>query len=255
MRVLLFFLFLPLYLFSQVKIDTQKVDNVYFKIVYKEPDRVAKETLYSVKGSQLYFMRELSGDSILEVQYDYNLSKPFISWKGSYKKRKQGREGNLYHYDSAGNILLRGELSSTLSYLDTVKLFEYSNGILQKSYIKLLYNTINNPYLAFESNKAILGNYIEYYKNGNKKLEGQYDNSGVVMVRDGVWREYYENGKLKGEGEYKTTLIVPTGDGNFGVEKERIEDKIGTWKYYSEEGELIRSENYSKKVYKDEFEW
>jgi len=40
--------------------------------------------------------------------------------------------------------------------------------------------------------------FIEYYKNGNKKLEGKICNENKV----GKWKEWYTDGKLKWEGHF-----------------------------------------------------
>lgn len=46
---------------------------------------------------------------------------------------------------------------------------------------------------------------IEYYANGNKRIEAKIDNRGVL---NGSFRSYYENGQLAYKGEYKDGLKI-----------------------------------------------
>ena len=62
-----------------------------------------------------------------------------------------------------------------------------------------------------------------FYENGNLKFEQNLKN------RKGKYRGYYPNGQLEAEGE------VFQGD------------EIGLWKYYNEEGNLLKTEYKSQK--------
>ena len=62
-----------------------------------------------------------------------------------------------------------------------------------------------------------------FYENGNLKFEQKLKN------RKGKYRGYYPNGMLEAEGE------VFQGD------------EIGLWKYYNEEGNLLKTEYKSQK--------
>ena len=62
-----------------------------------------------------------------------------------------------------------------------------------------------------------------FYENGNLKFEQN------LKDRKGKYRGYYPNGKLEVEGE------VFQGD------------EIGLWKYYNEEGNLLKTEYKSQK--------
>ena len=41
--------------------------------------------------------------------------------------------------------------------------------------------------------------YTEYYQNGQKKVEGLYQD----IIKNGKWTEWYEYGDIKSEGNYK----------------------------------------------------
>ena len=62
-----------------------------------------------------------------------------------------------------------------------------------------------------------------FYENGNLKFEQN------LKDRKGKYRGYYPNGKLEAEGE------VFQGD------------EIGLWKYYNEEGNLLKTEYKNQK--------
>ena len=67
-----------------------------------------------------------------------------------------------------------------------------------------------------------------FYENGNLKFEQN------LKDRKGKYREYYPNGQLEIEGE------VFQGD------------EIGLWKYYSEEGNLLKTEYKNQKLKKSD---
>jgi len=69
------------------------------------------------------------------------------------------------------------------------------------------------------------GIWINYWPNGNLKEVGTYDHNKV----EGPIKKYYETGNLKAEGNYKDWRI-----------------RVGEWRYYSESGELIKTENYGE---------
>ena len=91
---------------------------------------------------------------------------------------------------------------------------------------------------------------IQFFENGKRRIEGCFDELGR---RDGVWNSYYEDGKLWSTSEYEHGLQQGMNKVNYSNGKVRFEgfwknDKqIGTWKFYSEKGELLKSEDYSKK--------
>ncbi len=74
---------------------------------------------------------------------------------------------------------------------------------------------------------------INYYESGGKQLRKNWC-GGMVY---GKWEEWYENGTIKTEGQYAER----------DPEKKRqyvISKKVGTWKYYNEEGKLVKEEFY-----------
>ena len=70
------------------------------------------------------------------------------------------------------------------------------------------------------------GKWINYYENGNYKEIGYYNNNLV----EGPIRKYHENGILKAEGRYKDWRI-----------------KVGQWKYFNQNGDLVATPDYGEK--------
>lgn len=122
-----------------------------------------------------------------------------------------------------------------------------------------------------------VGDYIEYYTNGNIKLQGKYDyfESDKLLpyykTKVGVWKSYYENGQIKEEQSYYSKPLkrekniqeeYTTSDGLFDDTKYFTETdlphgildessykrnvKHGRWNYWNEKGELIKVESYDK---------
>ena len=103
--------------------------------------------------------------------------------------------------------------------------------------------------------------YTQYYENGKIKALGyqgffngqgtsvgvhsSYDSLGYLTKTDNfiypkkkrpyiIITEYYNNGKLKSEKMYV----------NHTIQESDEEEPIGTWKYYDENGKLIKTEKY-----------
>lgn len=70
------------------------------------------------------------------------------------------------------------------------------------------------------------GKWINYYENGHYKEIGHYEQNRV----EGAIQKFHPNGALSAEGNYKEWRI-----------------KIGEWKYYDEDGKLMKTVDYGKK--------
>ena len=90
------------------------------------------------------------------------------------------------------------------------------------------------------------GREIEYYEDGNKKLESEFKNNKET----GVWIVYFKNGKisttfsyLDGQLNGPVTIYDEKGikivDGNY---KDGKED--GKWLFYDIKGKVKKEENY-----------
>ena len=89
---------------------------------------------------------------------------------------------------------------------------------------------------------------IQYYKNGNIKIEGEFNDDGK---REGMWKSYYENGQPWSIGEYQNgkqhginRVYFPNGSVRYEGNWEN-DLKTGTWNFYDEKGGLVKSEDNS----------
>ena len=89
----------------------------------------------------------------------------------------------------------------------------------------------NGKLILVEENKdgKVQGNSTAYFENGVVMMERQFVNDQP----EGHAKVYYPSGALKEEGDY------------------HLGNKTGIWKTYSEEGDVISSDNYSAPVIND----
>lgn len=97
------------------------------------------------------------------------------------------------------------------------------------------------------SEPSLAGNYQENYPNGALKIEGETNAKGN---RDGLWISYYEDGTKWSESYYNdgskeghTLSFFPNGQARY-VGEYKNDLKTGTWKFYAEDGELIKEESF-----------
>ena|GEM_PF-5157932 len=83
--------------------------------------------------------------------------------------------------------------------------------------IKYFYENGNKQSSSECGYKGELGNgvYLEWYKDGNLKIEGHY----VKGKKNGLWTYYYSNGNKSNRGKYSK------------------DKKKGKWEHWSEKGE------------------
>ena len=109
---------------------------------------------------------------------------------------------------------------------------KYKNGQV-KSIENFKNGKLNGEFKEFFENGSLF--QIGTFKNGDmKNIKVFYENENLkfeqnLKNRKGKYRGYYPNGKLEAEGE------VFQGD------------EIGLWKYYNEEGNLLKTEYKSQK--------
>jgi antitoxin component YwqK of YwqJK toxin-antitoxin module len=157
-------------------------------------------------------------------------------------------------YDSQYKITENGEC-----------IFYYSNGVISDSginkngyhegtWVEHYYSSLVGSIINFKEGK-MNGKHIAYYDKGNAvMIESQYKNDALY----GSYKEYYISGNIKKEGYYSEDLkplnvteknrdSLSSQFPNISIPKDffplfPISLKNGTWKYYSENGELIKKE-------------
>ncbi|MEI6764300.1 MAG: hypothetical protein WCM76_01590 [Bacteroidota bacterium] len=87
-----------------------------------------------------------------------------------------------------------------------------------------------------------------YYANHAKYMEGGYLND----KRDGLWISWYQNGNKWSEGNFKNGLDDGKRTGWYENGKKHFDGtykdgkKIGMWKFYDENGLLLKEVDYDK---------
>ena len=95
-------------------------------------------------------------------------------------------------------------------------------------------------------NGKLNGEFKEFFENGSLFQIGTFKNGDMKNIK-----VFYENGKLKFEQNLKDRKGKYRGyypNGMLEVEGEVFQgDEIGLWKYYNEEGNLLKTEYKSQK--------
>lgn len=115
------------------------------------------------------------------------------------------------------------------------------------SKIKAEYST------TFWCDTCMTGKYTLYYQNGNKKIEGQYDDT-LDDVKIGTWKWYNETGGLEAQELYKSELQKwPNGEwkvtgANYYDSSLKKWVKIGLWHWYDEKGKLYDIKRFDNDI-------
>ncbi|MBD3636150.1 MAG: hypothetical protein HUJ25_02320 [Crocinitomicaceae bacterium] len=88
---------------------------------------------------------------------------------------------------------------------------------------------------------------VEYFPNGQVKMEGKINENGN---REGLWIAYYETGVKWSESYYidgkrdgHSLSFYPNGQVRY-VGEYKNDIKVGTWTFYDEEGNLVNEETF-----------
>lgn len=97
-----------------------------------------------------------------------------------------------------------------------------------------------------DESKEILLKEVQYYEDGQKKLEGAFKDG----QRTGQWQYWYADGKLWSQGVYKKgienglkTIWHPNGQ-KYYEGKLKMGERVGIWKFWDKEGNLIKEIDY-----------
>ena len=141
---------------------------------------------------------------------------------------------------------------------------------MKKLILSALFCLVTFYSFAYQIDENFTGQVIKKYKNGqvksienfkNGKLNGEFkeffENGSLFQVgtfKNGDMKNikvFYENGNLKFEQNLKDRKGKYRGyypNGMLEVEGEVFQgDEIGLWKYYNEEGNLLKTEYKSQK--------
>jgi antitoxin component YwqK of YwqJK toxin-antitoxin module len=177
---------------------------------------VYDETLVSDKNNGIYFNGDISSASVEERTTVYYLKTGTKYYEGGLLNGKKNGQGTLFF----GN----GYVKCVAEFKDDVfdgKYTEYYFGADKK--VKVI---------GSYKKGALHGDYVSFYKNGNRMFEGKYKDGRPM----GDFKEYYENGGLKREGTYSDPLF-----GSYGIN--------GFLREYSEKGVLLYEGNVKNGIY------
>ena len=198
------------------------------KHIYQElgPGKINKRITYYRNG-QLDEETDYTDSAGNRLPHDY------FEWKAFYPDGKK-----------KGEQLFEGAKRSTIYY--------YQNGQIKKKDVSVLGLDLKRPFdyvyvysenfcedgsLKWKDSVNVSGvrTTVSYHCNHNKKIQYTHNDANNF----GKYQEWYENGQLKMDGQYNETVSNDSLT-YFGASKEQ-----GTWKYYNEEGKLVKEEIYS----------
>lgn len=262
-KIIIILIFFPLSIFSQNDTIIEVVSGKNNKIVSQgkikiDGERIGTwlELIYH-KGLITYINKVNYYLPNKYIEESYNIELKLKSKHYGYinEKNEKIMDGKYYAYGAEDNII----------WVAT-----YKDGKINGSYKE--YNDKSIVLVETEKKEGKFdGAYKNYFDNGNLRSSGVYKNGNKV----GHWSYYWENGSLYSEGEYvygyynvyinTDEIIFKDSNDVRIIKKEKIntgnmnilkdEDlccvypakfylKNGIWKYYDENGVLIREEKW-----------
>jgi antitoxin component YwqK of YwqJK toxin-antitoxin module len=166
-------------------------------------------------GGQYRFFKNGSMDSFFYVENEQIVS-PFVQF---YQNGMPKIIDNRF-------IKSNNKLSIEFYITGLINTIAYLNDTASKAFIEVKYYENGN---ISSVDTANLGKRIfaDYYPNGQLQMLGYEYNA--IWWQVGKWQEWYENGVLK--REYFFNEDIPN-------------QKEGTWKWWDEQGHLIKEEEY-----------
>lgn len=189
------------------------------------------DTIFSMTENNVITLKDKNQLYNGEIVLEYPSEKLFSNY--SYKNGL--RDGNQTGFYESGKKMF--ETPYEKGKINGIQKSFYENGILASHSVHvegmLQDNYFNNYENGNIERKVGENNYVtRYFKNGEIMEDGRYDEK--FSNRNGQWIYYYENGNKKEEGKWD----MGGRHGNDNI-------KLGIWKYYNEEGELINTQEYN----------
>lgn len=140
--------------------------------------------------------------------------------------------GAVKYFSDSKNISIsfyqNGKIESRTIYLDSSKCGNFL-GLEETRWQE------NGQLLLKQVNNCGEATYSQYYNDSTLSLQFNMINMPLFIVGD--YKEWYPNGKLAVRGQYE--------DNN---NQKEANIKTGIWKYYDENGNLLKEEEYKKNV-------
>jgi len=165
-------------------------------------------------------------------------NKLLIEGELSDSSYKYNKNGSWTYYDIKGKLVIKGSFINDAQINQWTYYYKNGKEFKKEFYILTNRDTLLNDTLKiyFSDHSARSGTYCEYYKSGQKKIEGQYKikpgyclsyienvNSkvatpsyliGKISMKDGEWKEFKKN------GEIKDLRVIVTGGLHYDYEKQ-----------------------------------
>lgn len=163
----------------------------------------------------------------------------------------------IFSFNQSHSQELKKKKKVSGNYLEEYTVLKEDKKIRHGQYIKYRIDILDNKSISvigqFNSGKKI-GNWFYFYPNGQLEIEGRFEND----QKEGLWRYYYrpldDKPNISSLFEVNKGLIFKE-DGNVEVDKSnltissegvfRIGTKIGSWNYYTREGQLFHKFDHS----------
>jgi antitoxin component YwqK of YwqJK toxin-antitoxin module len=187
-------------------------------------------------------------DGQIESEYHYLDGKRHGSQVAYYQNGQTQYEGYYENGFAIGTLAWwysNGQFKAEHEYIDGIlkkdKNYHYRNGHIETEINYKKYS--NGQTLKF-------GKWIEYYKNGHKKIEGKYTKD----KKNGKWTEWNKKGQIVSEKNYKNDLKDGSWttwfeNGNISIQGSYINDKKdGEWKEYFMDGRVAYTRSWKDGV-------
>ena len=203
--------------YTFIQIDTINGDTAKY---FKKSDRyveVSKEGITLIDGHKLGGMGTVCGCEPIPHGY----------WIERY------RNGSL---KEQGRYFCNRKIGTWISYYQNGRIKKIEN--YKRPYLEM-FTRYEMPWDTLKTKFLLEGPYLEYYSNGQLKIEGKFEIIEEFSTVDTIYTfdaETYEPIKKIVKGE-------------FWIPKSR---KSGYWNMYSEKGELISNEYYDLKIWEDD---
>lgn len=183
------------------------------------------------------------GDTIQRDKYHPKSAQP--------KTQYSNENGKIIRRD----FYKRGQLKSVATIkhamrCDTTTYYDYKTKNDVLNIIKTLADLVDGEFVEYHTNGNIKskGRAIESYRVGEWVFKERYGNKVIVNYNDkgqldGPYKEYYF--------DVRDSTYIVTVDGQYGVQShsgkygnKEMERRVGTWKFYNDEGELLEIAEY-----------
>ncbi len=150
-------------------------------------------------------------------------------------------DGSSKSWDSLGNIVsqskyVRGENVYLKFKNEKGFWIEFNGPMFKEGTVRKVYNT-HNVLISEEVGLTDLRQHVKLYYERSGKLEREFSSS--MFDREecyGRYITYYENGKVEVEGQFNDVKYTSI--------------RVGTWKWYNEDGSFDASETYKAEIEK-----